>query len=446
MTQESYKILNLHVENVKRVQVVDITPQDNMVVIAGNNGEGKSSTLDSIEMLFRGGDAIPGQPIRAGEESALIVADLGKLTVKRTFTPKGSYLFVESKDGARYPSPQKMLDDFLGAISFDPLEFTRMAGKDQYAVIRDMVKIGVDIDALDAANTADEEKRKLAKRDLQNLEGQLAGITIPPVPSAPVDIAEKSKELNLARAVRLEGTQKLQDITTMTAGLERCMRVMDQAQQAFTKAEADLKLAKDGLAYTEKLWEEFKPGVPTKEQVAALEQDIQNAQAINESASAYKYAVQQKEQVTAKVTAKDAEINALTTAIEGRREEKARAIAEAKMPIKGLALQDGQVYFNNLPFNQASTAEQTRVATAIAIAANPTLRVIRIKDASVIDDKGMEVLRKMAKDHDMQIWCETVRTNDPMAVIIEDGKVAGAKEEVYQPGEKPTPVKRGKKS
>src|SRR4051812_37263172 len=66
------KIISLHAENVKRLKAVDITPDSPTVVIAGKNGQGKSSVLDSILLALAGKDAakLMTRPIRDGAERA----------------------------------------------------------------------------------------------------------------------------------------------------------------------------------------------------------------------------------------------------------------------------------------------------------------------------------------------------------------------------------------
>ena len=60
------------------------------------------------------------------------------------------------------------------------------------------------------------------------------------------------------------------------------------------------------------------------------------------------------------------------------------------------------------------------------MSSNPELRVIRIKDGSLLDADGMAMLKAMASENDFQIWIERVADNDPIAVAIEDGSVANA--------------------
>ena len=102
------------------------------------------------------------------------------------------------------------------------------------------------------------------------------------------------------------------------------------------------------------------------------------------------------------------------------------AIAAAKMPVAGLGFGDGVVTYNDIPFDQASSAEQLRVSLAIAMAANPKLRVIRIEDGSLLDEDSLAQIAAMAKDHDYQVWIERVETSGKVGFVIEDGHVKGA--------------------
>ena len=51
----SVKIVNLEAENVKRIKAVQIVPAETgLTVIGGNNGQGKTSVLDSIAWALGG--------------------------------------------------------------------------------------------------------------------------------------------------------------------------------------------------------------------------------------------------------------------------------------------------------------------------------------------------------------------------------------------------------
>lgn len=110
--------------------------------------------------------------------------------------------------------------------------------------------------------------------------------------------------------------------------------------------------------------------------------------------------------------------------IRGIDESKVAAIKAAEMPVAGLGLDDCGVTFGGVPFEQASSAEQIRVSLAMAMALNPELRVIRIKDGSLLDSDSMAEVARMAAESDYQVWIERVEDQSEAAVVIEDGMVA----------------------
>jgi hypothetical protein len=112
-----------------------------------------------------------------------------------------------------------------------------------------------------------------------------------------------------------------------------------------------------------------------------------------------------------------------------RKEAKDQAIASAKMPVDGLSFGEDGVLLNGVPFEQASDAEQLRASVAIAAAMNPKLRVIRIRDGSLLDDDAMQALAAMAAERDLQIWIERVGEHvNTFGVVIRDGAVVAQAE------------------
>ena len=138
------KIISLSASNVKKLSAVEIVPKSNLVQITGKNGQGKSSILDSIWWALGGTKNIQSQPVRNGEEQAIIRLDLGSLVVTRKIG-KGESLTVENAEGARFQSPQSMLDALLGELTFDPLAFSKMKAADQANELRRIAKLGNEI-------------------------------------------------------------------------------------------------------------------------------------------------------------------------------------------------------------------------------------------------------------------------------------------------------------
>lgn len=406
------KILNLKAENIKKLVAVDITPEGDTVIITGQNGAGKSSVLDAIYWALAGSKHIQDKPIREGAEKGSIRLDLGKYIVERRFTEKASYLTVSAADGAKYPSPQDLLDDLTASITFDPLEFSRMDGKKQYETLRRLVPLEVDIDKLDQENKADFDRRTEVNRKVKDLAAQVSGLKaqIPAdAPTDPVDIVSLANEINADKeAIRhrqvLEQTlrQVEQDIILT---LQKLQDLRDREKQgkelinaAVVPTAVDLKTKEDRLGKANE----------TNRLV-----DLQN----------------QAKLKTDDLAKQEAAAEALTAAMAERTKKKEEAIGKAQMPVAGLSLNEGKVLYADIPFEQCSSAEQLRISTAIAMAANPELRVIRIKDGSLLDDAGMNILKAMASEKDFQIWIERVSDSDPIAIVIEEGQVRQPQEQ-----------------
>ena len=70
-----------------------------------------------------------------------------------------------------------------------------------------------------------------------------------------------------------------------------------------------------------------------------------------------------------------------------------------------------------------AAAEQLRVSVALAMAANPTLRVLRILDGSLLDSDSLEIIATLAAENDYQVWIEIVDESGAVGFVIEDGAV-----------------------
>jgi DNA repair exonuclease SbcCD ATPase subunit len=161
--------------------------------------------------------------------------------------------------------------------------------------------------------------------------------------------------------------------------------------------------------------------LPDPTDLSALRAELDEARRIN----AHLQEKQRRASIEFEAEQLEAKSKALTAAIDKRAEERLEAIGKAKMPVDGLSFGDGVVTFNSLPLEQASDAEQLMISTAIAAALNPKLRVLRIRDGSLLDDDAMERLATFATERDFQIWIERVDGSGTVGIVMEDGHVRG---------------------
>ncbi len=423
------RIVQLTSENVKRVSAVKITPQGNLVVIGGDNGQGKTSILDSIAMALGGGEDIPAKPVRLGEEKARIVAELDNgLIIKRTFTAAGgTALVVENKEGARYPSPQAMLDGLTGRLSFDPLAFTRLDAKKRAETLRRLLNL--DFTALDTKRKTIYDDRTLLNKNIARVHVQAEAMPFhSDAPKEPVSTADVLQELEAAKQHNAQRKGLEEESEHRADVVDDCIKCRATVERRIADLEAALTAARAELAeYDQVLPKHREADAEAKRKLAEfvpideapIRQRLLDASTINKKVH----------ENTLRADAFDAlkrhqnDAAALTAAIEVIDKEKAAKLAAAPFPIAGLSFDENGVTFNGLPFEQSSAAEQLRVSVAIGAALNPKLRVMLVRDGSLLDEKSLALLAELAEQHNLQVWIERVSKGKECSVIIEDGAV-----------------------
>lgn len=449
------KIVSLKAENVKRLVSVEITPDGHTVTIGGNNGAGKSSVLDAIAYALGGQKLVPPEPIRDGQTEATITVDLGEYVVTRTFIreelrtpavvnegtpeersgfvksfgPVRSYLTVKNKEGAKYPSPQALLDRMLGELSFDPLAFANADPKAQAETLRGVA--GIDTSDLDSSAEKLSAERTIVGRDLKALEARLAGS--PRYENAPVEaISAASVAADLQTA-----TDKHHAVGVKASQLAQAERDLAADENSFKSyTEKANRLAAE-LAEVQNLANAYRERVATsKVNVLTARNEYESAKAEVPDTSALKARLVEVEQINKRVaenTAHDKLAEAVAIArkrfealeqnLSATREARALRITQAKYPIAGLGFDDaGNVTFEGRPFAQASIAEKIRVSVAIGLALNPKLKILLIHRGESLDRKSLALVGQLAQDADAQVWIERVGDAN-VSVLIEDGAI-----------------------
>ena len=413
------KIINLEAENFKRLVAVDITPENNIVLITGKNAAGKSSVLDSLIAVFKGSRNLPEEPIRRGCDKGGIKIDLGDYQLIRNFTKKGNYLKIIS-NGQQIKSPQKFLDSIVGAVSFDPLEFINEKNQaKQRTVLFDLLEI--DLEPLNTQVAEICNERMLMGRQVRDLEGELSGIPKPDFSLSleKVDVTDLNQQISHAhqRTLMIQETQlKIEALKTRHRGIRN---EIDELQERITDLQ---KQAKAVRADGEQLEDILITHPPIS--VTELTEQFEDAKQINDQvAEAEKWKT-----TKSKLDKRQNEYQNLTIKIENAKGEKTRMLTEKRMPIEGLTITESNIFYNDIPLSQISDSEGLMVSLAISMALNPTLRVLRIKEGSLLDDANLKTISKVATANDFQIWIEKVAEHGNGGIFITEGRVENDKD------------------
>ena len=429
------KIIKLEAQNIKRLRAITIHPRGAATLIGGRNAQGKSSTLDAIEMALGGTKTIPEQPIRNGAKKGHVVIETDELLIERKFSSKGSKLVVRNRAGIEQKSPQALLDSLYGTLAFDPLKFSQDKPKKQAETIRMLA--GLDFSELDEQRDAAFSERTDVNRETKRLTALLETLPeIEGVPVAEVSVEELRGELAERNEQQAEKS-RLEAAVLEAARVERRVRVeYSEAQLNLEELEHRVREQKNSVATlrAELLGTEEEhakalsvakaftpePVEETLEKLSTIEDTNRKVRANAERVS-----------VRRQLSEREDQAEQLTSQIESVDERKAAMIEEAKLPIPGLAFTEDGPTLNGIALAQCSQAERLRVSVAVGLAFNPKLRVMLVREGAFLDEDALALLAQLAEEADAQMFIERVGDADAGAIIIEDG-VVGARSEAAE--------------
>lgn len=438
------KIIRFTAENVKKIKAIEIFPEDlnNVVIITGKNAQGKSSVIESLWMALAGFKyPQPVNNTKTEDEESYVEIELEDLIIRRHWTSnEKSYLNVLTKDGAKYPSPQAMLDKMKGAISLDPVEFMMIGrfDKGEQKQVEYLIKaLNLNTKTYDIKYKVLYDERQVINRDLTKFKSILKELPEPEVnlPDKEISVLEITAEMqraiehnNQKERAKNNAIATLEESKRKTNEAKRIQDVIIEKNELIKKLQQEIKnLESQKVGFMQQA-DEFKI---RSEQ---LQREADNIELID--ISNYQIQINDAEKTNQKIRARNkrAEIEAeadelfaesekKTGEMEEIKRQKAELISKANFPIEGLTYDENGIFVNSIPLVQLSESEQFRFSALISMVANPDLKVIATKHGSIFDEEKLALLIEMIKEKDYQIWIERVDENKLPAVIIEEGKV-----------------------
>ena len=441
MEQQPMTVVGLRAKNFKRLEAVKITPNETGVFpVRGRNAAGKSSVLDAIASALGGKNACPAEAVHEGATGAEVLVDLGEIEVRRRWNAEGATkLEVRTKDGAKYGKPQQVLDALTSHFC-DPVAFLRMGPKEQAEEVLNAAGLEEKLAELAQVEADAAEERREIGRDLKhaNVAAEQAEAAI-----SELDFSKDEELLSFDEAMEAlrqeRGKQQLwTDASKAAADLEDRLR---RAVEARGRDQEDIDRLKvkmeDALARLEATVDAEKSialeleaarkrvGTCEASDVHGAEDRLEEARWTEESRQARTQAQKLRLAADALQQGHDG-ADSLVTDIRQQRKD---LIGETDFPIDGLGWDpDRGLLFKGLPFSQASQAEQLRVSASIAMHGDPQIRVLWVRDGSLLDEEGIGLLSAMAESNGFQVFLEIV-DSDPEGpgVFIESGQVYDGK-------------------
>lgn len=436
-------VLGLQAENVKRVKAIEIRPpRTGVVEIAGRNGAGKSSALDAILYALGGKKVQPDMPVRKGEKSAKVVLELEDLVITRTWTEKDSYITVEQlvdvkgeRMRVKVGSPQAFLDRIVGAgLGFDPSNFDRLKETEKAELLLSFLQLPEDPRKIDLERAALATRRAEVNREVRRLQGVLASTPDVEAPAEEISVAALAGKLDDLRAIERSNDTERAKVPVLEQGVLALRRRVSSVEAAISELEEQLAGRRRELgemsAHLERHAADLEAARLRLDELPDPAGDIAAVQEQLSTVEATNAAVRQKKaraSTAVELAAVETRSAELTEEIVGVDDRKAKMIGAAPFPIPGLGFVDVNgsyvVTFEGVPLSQASSALRMRIGLAIAMALNPTVRVVLLREGSLLDDDARAEVERVATERGFQVWLEVVGKGNDKGFVIEDGGV-----------------------
>ena len=425
---EGIKIVSLTSKNVLRLNTVEITPdpEGDLIIIGGNNAQGKTSVLDSIMLALGGRKAKHQEPLKRDKKKGEVTVQLTNgLIVTRKFTRKTNTLTITNEDGEKFTAPQQILDKFTSSLTFDPLSFLEMDKHKQQETVKKLA--GLNFKLLDEDKKKAYEDRSDEKKQVKVLKGKIEGIVEhKDVPMIEVNVAELMGELTNAQ----DHNESIKDRQSAISQLKTSYKIRSESitdnKDRIEILLNEIKVLKDANNDHSAAMEEIKASgktleaaVPEPVDVSPIQIQIATAGETNKKIASNNKLAQHKTEIRGL----EDSIEDLSDRIQEIDEKKELQIKEASFPIEGLGFDEDGITFNKTPFSQSSHAEQLRISLAMGISLNPDLKVILIRSGSRLDKGNLKLVAEMASESGHQVWIERVGDGDECQVIMEDGYV-----------------------
>lgn len=457
--ETNFKLIAFQVDGIRKLKAVEMQfdKTQGLIPIVGKNRAGKTTIIDSIEILIRGNKYLEKDIISHGKDKAKIVGTIsnGERTyeITRSITRKSSSLKIKDVTLGleKTDDPQKFLDGFLNAISANPRAFLDKKPEEKLNFL--MKLLGIDFTDLDnqikelydSRTIVGKERDKVdiapveaVKRvnvdDLLNKQKEIEqyNSNLTKVHKGLLDVeAQKEKQINDYRRSIDTFTEQVTDIDNDIHQIDLDIKRLQERKR--NKLDLKETLTKDIADTKDKLSKAPKPQpVPEPEYKSDAEivKQISEASKLNAKAIQYENYLERVRQKQAK----EGEYSNLTEQIEALRKHKIEILTEADTGVEGLKITEEGVFYNDIFCENWSDAESIKISAQLCMAQLPKLRAVFIDRFESFDQDMQQELMKWAEENNIQAFvfkvAEEIPDNmEPGVFYLEEGQIKTAEAE-----------------
>ena len=418
------KILGLRVDGLRKLTAVEMEFADKgLIQFRGKNKQGKTTILDSFEILLKGAKYIEDDMITHDRKKAEIIGTIGNYEIKRVITSKSTRLEVKHKAGDVLAKPQEFLDTLINELTFNPRPFLNKSAEQKLRFMMDFLNI--DFTVVDGKIKNAEDERLIIGRLIKRY-GELTPVEKVERVSVSDLVQKRDDIINENNSRKEEYQQDIDDerekIRAFNYDMTERKRVRDEKQleiklmnERKAGIEQELRELLIDLGNAEGLLGEMPEPKPEKsyeveiempvlESTKETDDQIEQAEETNLAADAYnRYANLKKEKAEEERKYED-----YTTKLEKFRNVKKMIFRNAKIPIEGLEIREDGVYHDSIHSENWSEAEGLRISAELCLSMAPKLSAIFIDDGETYDVDGLKALQEWAIKNDLQAFITIV--------------------------------------
>jgi len=420
-------IIKATINNFKGIQHKEVEFDGRSALIIGPNDTGKSSLIQAV-MSPINSKWVPLEPVTKGEDRGNVELELSgrvngetvNYVIKTFFSPEHSKgrLVIENGTGQRISGGASMLQSIIGEIGFDIMEFIRMGRTPSGGVSKEGVRKQIEI--LKSLLSVDDQKA-LYKLDKEYKEKYDLRTEV----NREADRLQKLIDSNSFSQEFIEKYSEPIDAKTISMQLieaEKHNKLVDDAHkiineypQKIKDAEASIQQLEEALTAARneridllnrldrtKIWADKNE----KKDISAIEAQLDTISEHNEN----NRRINDIDAWILKQQEESSKSEELTSELLSILDKKKSVFASSSLPVKGLEFDEEKITYNGLPLHDdaQSTAKLIGIGLKIAMAYNSNLRLLVIRDGSLMDKAILEHVLKLCADHGYQVLIEMV--------------------------------------
>ena len=432
-------VVGIEIKNVLGVTEQTITPEGNIIEITGHNGAGKTSIIEAVKDAV--GVSEYSSLLRNGEEKGSTVLDLGDMRITKTYKPNGETVKLEGRVAgtdsmSTIGRPASVIKSLVSPNSVDPVRLLTAKPKELLDAVLEALPMTVDAErfnemtggetgvdtnghalvVIGQATKALTETRRDVNRDLKTAKTTKESLeaTIPDDALMTTELQEKIEE-NLSkmdrvrtssrragRNVRADYSEQIEDLETRIARLRDDLS-QDEADLAALKRECETKSEAAISAELDKV------DVYQAENTELSRQLNQSAVIDNTK----KQILRWNNDIAAHQRTTDG-LSEQLEALQVYKEE----LCE-NLPVEGLAITDGKLSMNGIPFGTMNTASRIDLVLELAKLSAGKLGLVVIDNSEAMDKENYRLFLEKAAKTDLTFIVARVSNED---LLVDSGQ------------------------